>query len=84
MNNVIPLKEILFVFESWTLIIDEQYMAELEVGNEVDLLDEAKIKIGHARLDRAVLSRNPDLIAFAISVRNGPDDLKAVKFIIRA
>ena len=81
MSKIVPLNDMLFVFDSWTLILDIDLCAEMAVGDEVDLLDEEKNWIGRARLERILPSRNPNLRAIAINVSQGARDQKAVKFV---
>jgi hypothetical protein len=81
MSTSIPLKDMLFVFNSWTLIIDSSLRAELSASTQIELLSEDRSGLGHAYVEQILPSRNPEILAVAIRVIDGPDDMKAVKFV---
>ncbi|MFC0156123.1 hypothetical protein ACFFJ4_21810 [Xanthomonas dyei] len=79
--KIIPLNDVLFVFDSWTLIVDQSLCSEMAVGDEFILLDDSKMEVGRARLKSVLPSRNFDLRAIVINVIKGPSDLKSVRFL---
>jgi hypothetical protein len=81
MSTVIPLKDMLFVFNSWTLIVDSSLCADLSKSTKIELLAENRSELGHACVVQILPSRNPEIFAAAIRVIDGPDDMKEVKFV---
>ena len=79
-SKLIPLEDILFVFESWTLMIKSTTELSLEPGVEVVLYDASENKIGKAKINKTLPSRT-DINPFEITVLEKPDNLKDVKFI---
>lgn len=57
MREPIPLKDILFVFGAWTLMIDSELCAELVSGDEVVLFDELQLEVGEQKGSRFVFIR---------------------------
>ena len=76
----IPLEEVLYVFDSWTLMVKAAH-CDLKPGDHVELLDESKNRVGEAVTSRWLSSRNPDINAIAIEITSGPPNPKRIKFV---
>ncbi|MBA2655342.1 MAG: hypothetical protein H0U71_09820 [Gammaproteobacteria bacterium] len=79
-EQLIPIEEVLYVFESWTLMVKSDFSHFLESGSELLLFDSAKQEVGKAKLNRLLSSRNPNINPFEITVIEKPQDFKQVKF----
>lgn len=69
------------VFNSWTLIVDSSLFSDLSSSTKIELLSDDLSEIGHAYIEQILPCRNPQLFAAAIRVIDGPDDMKAVRFV---
>ncbi len=81
LNQVIPIEEILFVFNSWTLMINSNKSLYLSPGDQVLLLDVKENLIGEAKLNHFLPSKNPEITPIAISVVSISKHMKDVRFI---
>lgn len=83
MSQITPLEDILFVFNSWTLMVKSGICEDLIPGAEVDLLNRDKEKIGVASIHKYLSSRNPEISAIEIGVKTEIGNMKDVKFVKR-
>ena len=80
-KKIIPIEEVLFVFQSWTLVIKSNLGSTLKPGDEIFLFDYSKNIIGKAKINRFLFSKNPDISPIEIEVIETPTNLKDVKFV---
>lgn len=81
MGELIPLEDMLFVFEAWTLMLRQEVCQGLELGMNIDLFNQHMEKIGSARLYKYLNSRNPKILAIEVDMVSIEQDMKEVKFI---
>ena len=80
--QLIPIDEVLFVFEAWTLMVRSSFSELLQPETEVLLFDSSKNEIGKAKLNRVLPSKNPEISPIEITVIDKPNNLKDVKFVM--
>jgi hypothetical protein len=82
-KQLIPVDEILFVFEAWTLMMQSGLSSQLEPGDEVFLLNSSEEKIGKAMLNKVLPSKNLDVSPIEITLIEMPAKVKEVKFVMK-
>lgn len=81
MRNIIPLVDILYVFNTWTLMLETSNTINLQANNEICLLDDMQNIIGKAILNQFLPTKNPEIQPISIIEIKSPSDFKKIKFI---
>lgn len=80
-KRLIPINEVLFVFEAWTLMVRSDFVGQLEPDMIVCLFDSRKNKIGKVKLNKFLSSRNPEIKPIEVAVIDAPENMKDAKYI---
>lgn len=79
-DPIVPLADILYVFDVWTLMVRAPEPHDFKAGDRVILLNSDKEPIGEAILRRYLSSRDPNMSGIQIEPLVSPEDFKQVKF----
>lgn len=83
MQDIATVKEVLFVFNSWTLMLHTPPPTITRAGIHITLLNESKEKIGEAIVKRLLSSRNPEIIPVEVESIIAPENFKEIRYISR-
>ncbi len=72
----------LFVFNSWIIIVSVDYLTMLNSKKFIFLANSDKKVIGEAIINRLLSSRNLDIYPLEISIIEKPINIKEVKYVI--
>ncbi|MCP1618572.1 MULTISPECIES: hypothetical protein [Pseudomonadaceae] len=81
MKEFAAVEEVLFVFNSWVLMVCAPLSRTPGVGISLTLLDERKDKVGEAVVRKILTSRNPKIIPIEIGVISFFEDFGKIKYI---
>lgn len=82
MKEIAAVEEVLFVFNSWTLMVCAPLSPTPGVGIILTLLDKRKDKIGEAVVKKILTSRNPQIIPIEIEAISSIGNFKEIKYIL--
>lgn len=80
LTQLIPIDDVLYVFEAWILMVRSDIAKSLKTGTKVFLFDVDKNEIGMAIVNRFLPSKNPEISPVEIMLIDKPNNLKEVKF----
>lgn len=80
-NLQFPLKDVLFVFGQWTLMMDSKVFPDgLKPGKAISLFDGDGKSIGNVVVEKLMPSRNPEIVPVQVALQGKDLNMKSVKY----